>query len=467
MASRQPPATASLKQEDAKEDVGAIEQPISPIGGSNHFIDGENGNPESTESTPQPEQSVVSDLMRVYESMTQSKTPSIPSPFNVLPPASIPTNTRKHAPPSQRAGVESTTGPANIPIPPPYPLSTQQMQQQHPTSSSSLPTQTNGTNPQTRKRPAPAKLEEPQSTSTSSRRKSSKQNKSDSRWTKRFTWPDELHQDFVSAIFDVGLKHASPSTVLEHMEPHTDLTTERIKSHLQKYRLHRKKSKQDFMTCYGAALVQYRTEGMAGVKSLAGGGLAAHLTLSCNQPPADAAPEEQNGNIVVPSAKDVPKQVQQHQEVFVLPRLTEAEKASPVGTSLGYLLGLFYTLKQQLELQRQQEQTCTDVVDEAKPSAPVRSARLETSSMMKREMESQMAFQNKMRALKQHEIDKLSGVSTDTTKAVTAVEPVEVLGADARDRSMSIGGGTAPDDDEFWQTAASLDGDLFNFLLDS
>jgi hypothetical protein len=38
----------------------------------------------------------------------------------------------------------------------------------------------------------------------------------DGRWSKRFTWPDDLHRDFVSAIFDVGLKHSSPSSILEH-----------------------------------------------------------------------------------------------------------------------------------------------------------------------------------------------------------------------------------------------------------
>lgn len=66
-----------------------------------------------------------------------------------------------------------------------------------------------------------------------SRRKSKE---TDGRWSKRFTWPDELHRDFVSAVFDVGLKHSSPSTILEHMPKHPQITSERVKSHLQKYR---------------------------------------------------------------------------------------------------------------------------------------------------------------------------------------------------------------------------------------
>jgi hypothetical protein len=34
------------------------------------------------------------------------------------------------------------------------------------------------------------------------------------RKTKRFIWPDELHRLFVAAIFDVGLKNASPKALL-------------------------------------------------------------------------------------------------------------------------------------------------------------------------------------------------------------------------------------------------------------
>ena len=42
----------------------------------------------------------------------------------------------------------------------------------------------------------------------------------------------------MAAIFDVGLKCASPKTILEMMANTKDLTPDHIKSHLQKYRLH-------------------------------------------------------------------------------------------------------------------------------------------------------------------------------------------------------------------------------------
>ena len=68
-------------------------------------------------------------------------------------------------------------------------------------------------------------------------------------------WLDEAHRDFVSAVFDVAGPEAvqfSPAALLERMGK--AMTSERGKSHLQKYRIHRAKSnKQEFMTSYDAA----------------------------------------------------------------------------------------------------------------------------------------------------------------------------------------------------------------------
>ncbi|GLE03277.1 hypothetical protein PINS_up012167 [Pythium insidiosum] len=73
------------------------------------------------------------------------------------------------------------------------------------------------------------------------------------RKSKRFAWPDELHRLFVAAIFDLGLKNASPKALLPFMQPtaaHAGLTTEHLKSHLQKYRLHYDKSRAEFLAFY-------------------------------------------------------------------------------------------------------------------------------------------------------------------------------------------------------------------------
>ncbi|CAH0473200.1 unnamed protein product [Peronospora belbahrii] len=73
------------------------------------------------------------------------------------------------------------------------------------------------------------------------------------RKTKRFIWPNDLHRLFVAAIFDVGLKNASPKALLALMEaagPNSGLTTEHLKSHLQKYRLHYERSRMEFLEYY-------------------------------------------------------------------------------------------------------------------------------------------------------------------------------------------------------------------------
>ncbi|KAG5180091.1 hypothetical protein JKP88DRAFT_145800, partial [Tribonema minus] len=70
----------------------------------------------------------------------------------------------------------------------------------------------------------------------------------------RFVWPDALHAAFVTAIFDVGLKLASPRVLLDMMPDPQGLTTEHVKSHLQKFRLHRDKSREEFLTKHADGL---------------------------------------------------------------------------------------------------------------------------------------------------------------------------------------------------------------------
>lgn len=272
----------------------------------------------------------------------------------------------------------------------------------------------------------------------------------DGRWSKRFTWPEDLHRDFVSAIFDVGLKQSSPSTILETMPKHADVTSERIKSHLQKYRLHRIKSKQDFMTAYDATVRKLQKNGTGALKSLADAEVAAHLMhATVHNHPTDLDPSQLSESNDNASSKSQPHQTHPPahnrkkgslpHDALMLPQLTEKEKNSPLGTSMSYLMGLFFSLRQQLMAQR--EHAALAVAARKLSSEPVADvfssfvhghatgsndsgalpstatavggsstrSNLEQSTMMKREMESQMAFQNKMRALKQQEVNKYKG----------------------------------------------------------
>jgi SHAQKYF class myb-like DNA-binding protein len=311
--------------------------------------------------------------------------------------------------------------------------------------------------------------------------KPKKKSKQDGRWSKRFTWPEDLHRDFVSAIFDVGLKQSSPSTILEHMPKHEQITTERIKSHLQKYRLHRAKSKKEFITSYEASLRKFQNQGGIGAAStIAGGEVAAHLTFSNQENVADggkgvvgsadagdvaAAPgllaDTVNPDVGAVLGEDPASAAvamnqspqEQQNESLMLPELTELEKQSPIGAAMGYLMGLFFSLRQQLLIQRSLEGSpesaqasvpLQDVYSSFaggtsahasavtigseyppegmlhQPTIPSMRTNIEENSIMKREMQNQMVLQNKMRALKEQELAKYKNIDTqheDTRKS--------------------------------------------------
>lgn len=314
-----------------------------------------------------------------------------------------------------------------------------------------------------------------------------KSKKEDGRWSKRFTWPEDLHRDFVSAIFDVGLKHSSPATILEHMPKHEQITTERIKSHLQKYRLHRVKSKKEFISSYEASLRNFQNHNTSSNSLVTGNGeVAAHLTsVSLGSSSGNKKDISNNSNINKTKKEDAsntnvatvarsnddalvkqsPHQQQNNNDSLMLPQLTEAEKQSPIGAAMGYLMGLFFSLKQQLMIQRSLEAagekakgnamfpvgnannptaTATAAATAAAVAAGVEftadgsmqqpqqaggaggvavsiRTNIEENSMMKREMQNQMALQNKMRALKQQELAKYKNISNSEGVASTVI----------------------------------------------
>lgn len=108
---------------------------------------------------------------------------------------------------------------------------------------------------------------------------------------RRFVWSEPLHQDFVAAVFDIGLKCASPKLLLEMMPVVDGLTSEHIKSHLQKYRLHRQRSREEFLKSYG-----YLTD-LDGGKGLGGGSAAAAIKA------AAAAAGDVKGAVPLPAAE--------------------------------------------------------------------------------------------------------------------------------------------------------------------
>ncbi len=169
----------------------------------------------------------------------------------------------------------------------------------------------------------------------------------------------------MSAIFDVGLKHASPSALMEFMHPNPEITSERVKSHLQKYRLNREKSRKEFMTNYDSALdgFQKRFEQLRngededdaeGAGGLSCGEVAAHCTHASLTELRD-----DDGNELSPRSSPAhgisstyASQISTDGEgsgILQLPMLTSQEEDSPIGQAFGYLGGLYQALSQQLE----------------------------------------------------------------------------------------------------------------------
>lgn len=85
-------------------------------------------------------------------------------------------------------------------------------------------------------------------------------------------WTQDIHRSFVSAIFDSGLAQASPSILLENMAPSTrsKLTSERVKSHLQKYRKNAARSTEEFLSQYDSFLQSALVVGSAAVMGSSG-----------------------------------------------------------------------------------------------------------------------------------------------------------------------------------------------------
>ena len=229
------------------------------------------------------------------------------------------------------------------------------------------------------------------------------------------------HRDLVAAIFEIGLKHSSPSALLEFMAENEDLTVERIKSRLQKFRLKREESKAEFLSSYDETMARYKSDeavsGLVptydGVRNQAaepaaflthatiaegsgrplpfnpephvagtgasGGASSSVAALSQPLPFGQNNPGE-SLPLSVPSASSAIGAVSdggggggggdatntnEPGEVggapLRLPDLSEEERNAPIGQSFDHLMGLFASLKDNLLKQRAEEEEAAAV----------------------------------------------------------------------------------------------------------
>ena len=187
-------------------------------------------------------------------------------------------------------------------------------------------------------------------------------------------WNEEEHRAFVAAIYDVGMKHASPAVILENMRTRpTSITSERVKSHLQKYRLNRGKGKEEFLSGYDSWMT--KALGLAN-KSEAGTNkmvppefifdmmsstlpipwdLAAYLSYSVLTENRTSTDTEKDGNNSKAKEQSRPL-VEAHDDYLkhftgapiTFPRLSEKEKKSTLGKGMCYVMALFVNMTEHL-----------------------------------------------------------------------------------------------------------------------
>jgi len=229
-------------------------------------------------------------------------------------------------------------------------------------------------------------------------------------------WNEEQHKNFVSSIFKIGLKNASPAIILEnmtHKNVETVITSERVKSKLQKYRSNKnnEKSKQEFMTNYGEFLeriksVQAATAANGGGRPggasassdpvlsklledigssnsgnnkqlLLGGDVAGYLTYCVmkenkeqsnkNCVEGQSSANNNRSSSCTSSAAVLPTNVlQKGAREYVdnyagcamqFPILTQIEKKSSLGIAMTFIAGLFLTMSQHLTRERARAET--------------------------------------------------------------------------------------------------------------
>lgn len=201
-------------------------------------------------------------------------------------------------------------------------------------------------------------------------------------------WSQDIHSMFVSAMYDVGMKHSSPSVILEHMTKKSPaITTERIKSHLQKYRASKQKSKQEFMDSYNSWLEK--------AKGLPPSVVAANSELLCGEGAAFLTYHTMMMDTLPPSSSDDSPTLQQQDYTYVgsdgggavhFPKLSEWEKQTPLGESMEHVSALLFSMTKQLtrerarkQMQQQQQQHQTTIL------VPSDSPMVQASSTMPQE----------------------------------------------------------------------------------
>ena len=156
------------------------------------------------------------------------------------------------------------------------------------------------------------------------------------------------------------------------MTPDLEITSERVKSHLQKYRMNQQKSRAEFMESYDACLDEYRNvhsqhhDKMLRQEPPKACGMNAafltHTAILHDNNVIDTSRRSRSLTMDASSNLD-------RAGILTLPLLTTDEKDGPIGQGFGYLVGLHQALSQQLEETRKRHQDMSSFNDQSRPHA--------------------------------------------------------------------------------------------------
>ena len=73
-------------------------------------------------------------------------------------------------------------------------------------------------------------------------------------------FPRELEEAFAASIFELGLRSSSPKVIIPLLPDESCVNKEHIKSHLQKYRIHHQRSREEFLIYYNLNFKNYFKE---------------------------------------------------------------------------------------------------------------------------------------------------------------------------------------------------------------
>ncbi|GFH60662.1 hypothetical protein CTEN210_17138 [Chaetoceros tenuissimus] len=189
----------------------------------------------------------------------------------------------------------------------------------------------------------------------------------DGRWSKRFNWSEELHRDFVSSIFDIGLKNSTPATIQNYVASRGKFTSEQIKVHLYKYRILRQKSKRDFISLGNHPNVTNLSDSSRDIESVSAASCSKYIEAAPIYQAFSNTSRDIEQKLVVSATAECDaaqsSEEQNHEDIndgfhdgsLPLIQLTKEEMCSPSGASFVYLTGLFQSLKEQLYEQRRQK----------------------------------------------------------------------------------------------------------------